>query len=153
MITATTTETMRATTLTTTVHLRSLAAASLACSSPLRPSRKGIDASSGRLANAEPGREKIWSSSHPNSANYKTLKGSPMRYSAACQPTWWFSDQYCIGPSHPALVKLDSGFKLCCQPMTTQLLWKIDLVILKGDAVLVDLGPVLHRYKHPASQI
>ena len=31
----------------------------------------------------------------------KTYRGSPMRYSAACQPTWWFSDQYCIGPSHP----------------------------------------------------
>ena len=25
-----------------------------------------------------------------------------MRYSAACHPTWWFSDQNCIGPSHPA---------------------------------------------------
>ena len=61
-----------------------------------------------------------------------------MRYSAACQPTWWFSDQYCIGPSqpiswiqtwicilcwwfldqycinltHPALASLNAAFKL-----------------------------------------
>ena len=50
-------------------------------------------------------RREILSSLQPDSADYKTklyfYQGSPIRYSAACQPTWWFSDQYCIGPSQP----------------------------------------------------
>ena len=36
-----------------------------------------------------------------------------MRYSAACHPTWWFSDQNCIGPSHPA--KMGHGQKDCIE--------------------------------------
>ena len=57
-----------------TIDLRNLLAASLACSSPLRLSRNGIDANSGRLANADP--------DHLNMKSMPTEQWR--RYS-----TWW----------------------------------------------------------------